>query len=120
MEFPMSSDMRRIMTISEGISDVGPDQRAPDTFPVSGSFDREKRADHQRYGEPEKVNEKHIIATELAIAWVKIEDQIKLAKTHEERTRLEHKKERLSQLAREHKIGNFLTYIVAERQKSLK
>jgi len=111
-------DMRKLISICEGIHTQGPDQRAPDTFPVSGAFARDKRQeDEMRYGSHETNQKKHEIATALATEWSKIEDQITGTSSHEKITQLEKKKEELLNFARKYEIGNILTYIIAARKK---
>lgn len=111
------TDMRKLISICEGIHTQGPDQRAPDTFPVSGEFARDEREDYKRYGSPETNQKKHEIATALATEWSKIEDQITGTSSHEKITQLEKKKEELLNFARKYEIGNILTYIIAARKK---
>jgi hypothetical protein len=113
------TDMRKLISICEGIHTQGPDQRAPDTFPVSGEFARDKRTDYPRYGSPETNQKKHQIATELAAAWAQIEDQIRGTSSHEQITKLEKQKAELSNIARKHEIGNILTYIISARAARL-
>lgn len=112
------SDMRKFIIISEGVDTLGPDQREPETFPISGEFARDERADHKRYGPPEKSKEKHLIATEIAAAWVELERQIIASDSLEKITKLEKKKAKLTRIARDHGIGNILTYIIAARRKN--